>query len=137
MPLIGDLLGYFDQFDFSIFRSKSLLELIAQHETTTYHAVRFEGGLPPHPIGDPPPHELGATAQVSFDTDLTGTDGRRRRYAVIPVQAEGETRWLDPAGFELAVSQGGGPEGRDPFRNDFELLVAETQCNIIRTLRPN
>ncbi len=84
-----------------------------------------------------PKPDAAATAQVSFDTNLTGTDGRRHRYAVIPVQTEGETRWLDPAGFELAVSQGGGPEGRDPFRSDFELLVSEAQCNIIRTFRPN
>lgn len=49
VPLTGGLLEYFGKFDFSIFGSKSLLELIAGHETTTYHAVRFGGGLPPPP----------------------------------------------------------------------------------------
>lgn len=59
IPLTGELLEYFDQFDFSIFTSKSLLELISMHETTTYHSVRFGGGLPPRPKGEAPPHDLG------------------------------------------------------------------------------
>lgn len=46
IPLSGDLLNYFDQFDFSIFKSKSQLELIDEHAKTNYHVVRFGGGLP-------------------------------------------------------------------------------------------
>lgn len=55
IPLDGDLLAYFDAFDFSIFTSKSVLELVQGHATTQFHAVRFGGGLPPRPIHDPPP----------------------------------------------------------------------------------
>jgi len=78
-----------------------------------------------------------ATAQVSFETDLTGTDGRRGRYAVIPVQAEGETRWLDPAGFELGVSPGNGPNRRDLYQSDYELRTVGRLPSVVRTFRPN
>lgn len=55
IPLTGDFLVYFDSFDFRIFRSKSVLELVQGHAKTKFHAVRFGGGLPQRPIHDPPP----------------------------------------------------------------------------------
>ena len=53
----GELLAAFDSFNFKIFSSKSLLELIQGHSITGYHAVRFGGGLPPRPIPGTPPSE--------------------------------------------------------------------------------
>lgn len=53
--LTGALLTYFNDFDFSIFTSKSLVELIDWHSATGYHAVRFGGGLPPRPTPTSPP----------------------------------------------------------------------------------
>lgn len=55
VKLEGTLLACFDAFDFSIFTSMSVLEVIAGHETTAYHAVRFGGGLPGRPTPRPPP----------------------------------------------------------------------------------
>lgn len=55
IPLTGDLEAFFDAFDFSIFTSKSHIELIQGHSSTGYHAVRFGGGLPPRPAPDKPP----------------------------------------------------------------------------------
>jgi hypothetical protein len=55
IQLTRDLLSYFETFDFSIFSSKSVLELITGHATTPYHAVRFGGGLPMRPSAAPPP----------------------------------------------------------------------------------
>jgi hypothetical protein len=55
VPLSGALAAFFDGFDFSIFSSKSLVELIDGHSATGYHAVRFGGGLPPRPVPAPPP----------------------------------------------------------------------------------
>lgn len=49
IPLDGELKAYFEAFDFSIFSSKSHIELINEHATTIYHAVRFGGGLPQRP----------------------------------------------------------------------------------------
>lgn len=57
IPLEGDLLAYFDAFDFSIFTSKSVLELVQGHSKTQFHAVRFGGGLPPRPSSESPPAE--------------------------------------------------------------------------------
>lgn len=57
VPLEGDLLTYFDAFDFSIFTSKSTLDLIEGHEKTQFHAVRFGGGLKPRPALGPIPDQ--------------------------------------------------------------------------------
>jgi len=57
LPLTGELLEYFDAFDFSIFSSKSVLELIKGHSTTPFHTVRFGGGLPLRPSHAPPPSQ--------------------------------------------------------------------------------
>lgn len=57
IPLTGDLLKYFDAFDFKIFGSKSVLDLISQHEKSPHHSIRFGGGLPPRPAHDSPPSE--------------------------------------------------------------------------------
>lgn len=56
--LEGDLLKYFDQFDFSIFKSKSLVDLIDGHSKTPFHSVRFGGGLPIRPAPETPPDEI-------------------------------------------------------------------------------
>ena len=54
-PLNGLLLDYFEQFDFSIFDSTSVAEMVAEHATTTFHSVRFGGGLPKRPASEKPP----------------------------------------------------------------------------------
>jgi hypothetical protein len=59
IPLECSLLSYFDRFDFSIFDSTSVVELIKQHEKTGFHAVRFGGGLPGRPMVELPPAEPG------------------------------------------------------------------------------
>lgn len=58
ISLVDDLEKYFDQFDFSIFSSKSVVELIEGHAKTPHHSVRFGGGLPPRQEPDPPPSEI-------------------------------------------------------------------------------
>jgi len=53
--LSGDFEAFFDSFDFKVFSSKSIVELINEHSKTSFHAVRFGGGLPPRPIPSMPP----------------------------------------------------------------------------------
>lgn len=55
IKLEGDLKSYFDAFDFSVFSSRSHVEMISDHEKTGFHAVRFGGGLPPRPEPEVPP----------------------------------------------------------------------------------
>jgi len=57
-PLTGGLNEHFESFDFSIFSSRSHVELIEAHSKTGFHAVRFGGGLPPRPDPALPPEEL-------------------------------------------------------------------------------
>tara|TARA_R100000655_G_scaffold29376_1_gene59256 strand:- start:77 stop:1183 length:1107 start_codon:yes stop_codon:yes gene_type:complete len=56
-PLEGDLLAYFDGFDFSIFDDEAAVDLIATHEQMPFHRPRFGGGLPPVSPASPPPDE--------------------------------------------------------------------------------
>lgn len=58
IKLENDLLNYFEHFDFSIFSSKSLVELIDGHAKTSFHTVRFGGGLPLRPKPDSPPDKI-------------------------------------------------------------------------------
>jgi hypothetical protein len=53
--LEGELLAYFDQFDFSIFSAKTVVEILEQHARTPFHAIRFGGGLPARPAVARPP----------------------------------------------------------------------------------
>jgi len=55
VKLTGALATYLNEFDFSIFSSKSHIEMIEGHSKTGYHAVRFGGGLPPRPSPPKPP----------------------------------------------------------------------------------
>ncbi|RZM79052.1 hypothetical protein DYY88_09810 [Leptolyngbya iicbica LK] len=55
IPLEGDLLDWFEDFDFSIFSYKTAVELIKEHATTPFHSVRFGGGLDLRPAPDTPP----------------------------------------------------------------------------------
>jgi hypothetical protein len=74
VTLTGDLLAYFDKFDFSIFGSKTVLELIAQHATTRYHSIRFGGGLPMRPSPHVPPTEP-ATHETRYVRQLLDAYG--------------------------------------------------------------
>lgn len=56
IELSGTLLSYLDEFDFRIFSSKSHQELIEAHSQTTFHAIRFGGGLPQRPTSQLPPN---------------------------------------------------------------------------------
>lgn len=57
ITLSGKLADHFEAFDFSIFSSRSLVELIEGHSKTGFHAVRFGGGLPPRPDPSLPPEK--------------------------------------------------------------------------------
>jgi len=64
VPLEGDFATYVEDFDFGIFKAYPVLDVIAQHKTTTYYAQRFGGGLPPRPQPSAPPPVLAADELV-------------------------------------------------------------------------
>jgi hypothetical protein len=60
VSLEGDFLAYVQNFDFSIFDSKTALQLIEDHRGCPCHAARFGGGLPGRPEVQPPPSMFAA-----------------------------------------------------------------------------
>ncbi len=54
ISLEDDLLAWFEAFNFSVFSTKSVVDLINEHAKTPFHSVRFGGGLPPRPNVTPP-----------------------------------------------------------------------------------
>lgn len=46
VKLTNEIADYIEKFDFKIFKSKSLAELVEGHYKTAFHSVRFGGGLP-------------------------------------------------------------------------------------------
>ena len=58
ISLTGELLEWYEGFDFSIFSQKTLVELIKEHAQTPFHTVRFGGGLGSRPDPDAPPEDL-------------------------------------------------------------------------------
>ena len=55
IPLEGTFQTYVENFDFSIFHSQSLRELVDEHRHTPYFVPRFGGGLPARPRPARPP----------------------------------------------------------------------------------
>lgn len=55
---------------------------------------------------------------------LSGTEGNQGKYSVIPIQLDGGLKWIDPAGFQLAVSPDN-PEmlGLRMYNHDFDLVT--------------
>ena len=56
-PLREDFLTYTNNFDFSIFKPCTLLEIVDDHRKTPYYANRFGGGLPDRPVIEQPPEK--------------------------------------------------------------------------------
>src|SRR5690606_7182314 len=74
IPLIGELKTYFDNFEFAIFSSKPVVELIEIHSKTPFHSVRFGGGLPirPNPIQPPIDPTIEESRYIRYMLDAYG-----------------------------------------------------------------
>lgn len=70
-----------------------------------------------------------------IDAELTGTDGRREQYSVLPVRRDGMTHWIDLSGFELAVSEDEQGMEQRAFRDDFLLKIREQRWQVQRSFR--
>lgn len=57
IPLTGAFRAYADQFDYSIFKPRTSLEVIEEHRQTPFFPARFGGGLPDRPASENPPTE--------------------------------------------------------------------------------
>jgi hypothetical protein len=59
--LEGDFLSYVEAFDFSIFDSKTALQVIEGHRQCPFYSTRFGGGLPGRPPAQRPPPQIAPT----------------------------------------------------------------------------
>jgi len=70
------------------------------------------------------------------NAELTGTDGKLKRYAVVPVLQGNTIHWIDAAGYELAKSRDEeGVYSPDANRNDFELRLQHHIATVERTFK--
>lgn len=70
-----------------------------------------------------------------IDAELTGTDGRREQYSVLPVRSEGMTHWIDLSGYKLAVSEDAQGMDHRAFRDDFLLKIRDQRWQVRRIFR--
>ena len=86
VPLEGGFLAYVEAFDFSIFDSKSALEVIEGHRQCPCHASRFGGGLPNRPAAEKPPTVI-APAESRYVAQLLGAYADHKKHPVPDVKA--------------------------------------------------
>jgi hypothetical protein len=85
IDLVGAFAAYVDNFDFSIFKSRTTLEIIDEHRKTPYHATRFGGGLGARPRPPAPgPMHAGESRYVA---QLLEAYGDRLKMNVADVAA--------------------------------------------------
>tara|TARA_R110000850_G_scaffold214249_3_gene340169 strand:+ start:209 stop:1309 length:1101 start_codon:yes stop_codon:yes gene_type:complete len=121
IKLVGALLAHLDSFDFTIFDSISLVQMIEQHASTPFHSVRFGGGLSIRPEPEIPPEDT-----VSLDHRYI------RQLLSVYAQSIGETSQL------LDLSLLNKDNGiRDNFRRQRERFYhAESLRNFSRDTVP-
>ncbi len=76
--------------------------------------------------------QADALRHAPIAATLAGTDGRARRYAVIPVRSGDRIHWLDASGFRLAVSEAPENFPRVPRQSDDYDLVVDDSVSVMR-----
>jgi len=79
-----------------------------------------------------PHREVSLVDQTGEATELTGTDGRRGHYGVIPMRMDSTIRWMDAAGYELARSEAVSTLNDADIVDDFALNVAGQDARVMR-----
>lgn len=73
-----------------------------------------------------PQNESQVSQLSDISVAITGTNGSRINYDVIPLKVGGQTFWIDAAGYELARSNGNiGFNNGNIFKFDYNLNVAD------------
>lgn len=85
VPMTGDFAAYVDKFDFSIFDSKTTLEIIDDHRNCPCFAARFGGGLKPRPVAGRPPADI-APGESRYVSQLLGAYADHKKQMVPDVK---------------------------------------------------
>jgi hypothetical protein len=86
VPLNGAFFAYIEAFDFSIFDSKTGLQIIEGHRQCPCHSPRFGGGLPTRPAAEQPPEDI-APAESRYVAQLLGAYGDHKKQPVPDLKA--------------------------------------------------
>ena len=78
--------------------------------------------------------EATAPRRTPIAVELSGTDGRAKRYSVIPVKSGSRIRWLDASGFRLAISPIPADfPSTDRQSRDYDLVIRKGEAAVVRT----
>ena len=86
VPLDGAFRAYVEKFDFSIFDSKTALQVIEGHRKCPCHASRFGGGLPNRPAVRKPPATI-SPAESRYISQLLEAYAEHKKQTVPDVNA--------------------------------------------------
>lgn len=86
VPLSGPLAAYVNAFDFSIFDSRTALQVIEDHRSCPCYAARFGGGLPSRPAAATPPADIGP-GESRYVSQLLGAYADHKKQPVSDVKA--------------------------------------------------
>jgi hypothetical protein len=86
VPLTGPLAAFVAAFDFSIFDSKTALQVIEDHSTCPCHAARFGGGLKDRPPVEKPPAEP-APGESRYVSQLLTAYADHKKQPVLAIKA--------------------------------------------------
>lgn len=82
----GAFAAYVDEFDFSIFDSKTTLEVVDDHRRCPCFAARFGGGLKPRPAAGKPPDDI-APEESRYVSQLLGAYADHKKQTIVSVTA--------------------------------------------------
>ncbi len=86
VPLEGDFAAYVGRFDFSIFDSKTTLEIIDDHRNCPCFVGRFGGPLKSRPVAGKPPADI-APGESRYVSQLLGAYADHKKQTVPDVKA--------------------------------------------------
>ncbi|MEO7919641.1 MAG: ABC-three component system protein [Thermoanaerobaculia bacterium] len=81
IALTGPFRDYVGFFDFTIFDTKTSLQLVDDHRSSPHHSLRFGGGLPTRPPVAEPPSDLAA-GESTYVSQLLGAYAEHKKTAV-------------------------------------------------------
>jgi hypothetical protein len=86
IPLAGPFRDYVSFFDFTIFDTRTGLQLVDDHRSSPYHSLRFGGGLPVRPPVAAPPSDLAA-GESRYVAQLLGAYADHKKTPVPNIAA--------------------------------------------------
>lgn len=115
--------------EFSEWMEDNYIEIDAEDWIDPQYFLKWQRSLP---LSEPP-----LSRRQRFRTRLTGTDGRKGKYKVLPLSYSNGVRWIDASGYELARTRKSGVINGISVRDDFELKINQKDSIVHQVFRSN